>query len=148
MCVFSMYRLGLKYVDWALSVRHCLEAFSQKAPPEEIQEAFKRGETFNNNQQDRLEDVTIDLSEVRDSHVALRLEIERVIKVSRKMKDDAVLDLNTVTFDKQLLATIPKTEVIDAVAALITTDEQCLKRKYITLVYITRGWLIIVPDAH
>ena len=72
---------------------------------------------------------TIDLTKVDDAHVALRLEIERAIRVSRKMKDDALLDLNDVVYDKLLLSTLPSNLVSEAIAAQVLTDEQCQSRE-------------------
>lgn len=120
--------LGLKYIDWITSVKNCLEKFVEKKAPE--------GETGGTEEKKDGESVTgqggtIDLTQVDDAHVALRLEIERCIRVSKKMKDDAVLEIKDIVFDKVLLGILPKNLVAETIAALILLDEQCQKRGYV-----------------
>lgn len=120
-------RLGLKYIDWITSVKNCLEKFVEKKAPEDETggtEEKKEGERVGTGQGG-----TIDLTKVDDAHVALRMEIERCIRVSKKLKDDAVLEVKDIVFDKVLLGILPKNLVVETIAALILLDEQCQKRK-------------------
>lgn len=116
--------LGLKYIDWEESIRNCLEHFVEKKEPGDGSESNVGGN-------ESTAGGTIDLSKVGDTKVALRIEIERSIRVFKKMKDDAILDVNDIVFDKSLLSALPKNLVIEAIAAQLQTDEMCLKRGYV-----------------
>lgn len=121
--------MGLKYLDWVTSVKNCLEKFVEKKTESEGTEEKKDGDVVVG------EGGTIDLTKVDNAHVALRLEIERCIRVSKKMKDDAVLEMKDITFDKTLLGILPKNLVSESIAAQILLDEQCQKRKNCRLVF-------------
>jgi len=119
--------LGIKYIDWVTSVKNCLEKFvEKKSNVTDGMEEKKEGDSVVTG-----EEGTIDLTQVDDAHVALRMEIERCIRVSKKMKDDAVLEISDIVFDKVLLGILPKNLVAEAIAAQILLDEQCQKRGYV-----------------
>ena len=120
--IISQLSLGLKYIDWEESIRNCLEHFVEKKEPGDGSESNVGGN-------ESTAGGTIDLSKVGDTKVALRIEIERSIRVFKKMKDDAILDVNDIVFDKSLLSALPKNLVIEAIAAQLQTDEMCLKSK-------------------
>lgn len=127
-----MCSLGLKYINWVTSVKNCLETLVEKPPPSSLEtSADEKNEKNDVVSGEGAEELggTIDLSKIDDAHIALRLEIERSIRVFKKMKDDAVFDLNDVVYDKLLLAALPNNLVTEAIAAQLQMDELCQKRK-------------------
>jgi hypothetical protein len=129
----NLYSLGLKYIDWVTSVTNCLENFVEKSKSSAEARKLEGGEGTGGADETSVVTgggATIDLTKIDNAHVALRLEIERVIRVSKKMKDDAVFELKDVVFDKHLLSILPKNLVQEAIAAQLSCEEQCQKRKW------------------
>lgn len=116
-------------------MKNCLENFVEKPTPAGCISTDDKEDKGRNNVTTGHGGGTIDLSKVDDAYVALRLEIERSIRVSKKLKDDAVLDLNDIVYDKHLLAILPKNLVTEAIAAQLLCDEQCQKRKLSLLLF-------------